>query len=89
MVLDERNLTAAVPREIADIVLAYIDGETLNLINGRAIPDEDLGGRVETNALRLFDLLVGSAPGGRRSRAARSTPPEPASILYVDAELIS
>ena len=27
-------------REAADILLAYIDGETLNLINGRAIPSE-------------------------------------------------
>ncbi len=53
-------------RRAADIVLAYIDGETLNLINGRAIPDEDLGGRVVTNAVRLFELLVGE--GGRQGR---------------------
>ena len=53
-------------RQAADIVLAYIDGETLNLINGRAIPDEDLGSRVVANAARLFELLVGGA--GSRGR---------------------
>lgn len=55
-------------REAADVMLAYIDGETLNLINGRAIPDEDLEGRMVANAVRLFDLLIGDARhrgGGR------------------------
>jgi len=66
----------------ADIVLAYIDGETLNLINGRSIPDEDLGSRVVTNALRLFDLLTGASPGQRGSgRRGRVAPPEPAHIF--------
>ena len=61
----------------ADIVLAYIDGETLNLINGRAVPGEDLQGRVVGNALRLFGLLAG---GGRRGRR-RSSPPDPATVF--------
>ena len=43
---------------IADIVLAYIDGETLNLINERTIPDEDVHGRITENALRMHRLLV-------------------------------
>ena len=69
-------------REVADIVLAYVDGETLNLINGRAIPDEDLAGRVVANALRLFELLVEAKRGrGRSRRHATGTPPHPASIF--------
>lgn len=61
-------------RQAADIVLAYIDGETLNLINGRAIPDEDLGGRVVANAVRLFELLVGEGgtPGSRGPQPRRA-----------------
>jgi AcrR family transcriptional regulator len=44
---------------IGDIVLAYVDGETLNLINGRTVPGEDIGGRIVDNAMRLFELLAG------------------------------
>ena len=62
-------------RDTADIVLAYIDGETLNIINGRVVPDEDPAARVEGNAMRLFELLTG-APAGRRR-----TPPPPDTIL--------
>ena len=43
---------------IADIVLAYVDGETLNLINERVIPGEDVHGRIVENALRIHRLLV-------------------------------
>ncbi len=71
-------------REAADIMLAYIDGETLNLINGRAVADEDLGGRVVTNALRLFELLVGDqARAGGPSDRRPSRPPAPDSIFGV------
>ena len=74
-------------RTAADIVLAYIDGETLNLINGRAVPDEDLGGRIVANALRLFDLLAGR-PAGVRGRTSRSAadPPDPALIFGVGGD---
>lgn len=70
-------------RVAADIVLAYIDGETLNLINGRVIPSEDLGGRIVGNALRLFDLLVADGlSSSRDSRRRRSRPPpDPTSIF--------
>ena len=58
----------------------YIDGETLNIINGRVVPDEDPGGRVEANAIRLFGLLTGASAdyehGDRRVR-----PPEPRLIF--------
>ena len=43
---------------IADIVLAYVDGETLNLINERLVPGEDIAARIVDNALRLHRLLV-------------------------------
>ena len=69
-------------RKAADVVLAYIDGETLNLINGRAVVGEDLGARVVTNALHVFELLAGSAAGDRR-HAGRGTPPAPDSIFGV------
>lgn len=74
----------AMARETADIVLAYIDGETLNLINGRAIAGEDLGGRVVTNALRLFDLLTRDASDGHaRDHHAGSGLPTPSSIFGI------
>ena len=72
-------------REVANIVLAYVDGETLNLINGRAIADEDLGGRVVANALRLFDLLADGSSGSRRGRS-RITSPDRASIFGVHGD---
>jgi AcrR family transcriptional regulator len=59
---------------VANIVLAYVDGETLNLINGRVVPGEDVRGRVVANALRLFDLLIESEPVGRE---AAGGPPYP------------
>ena len=63
-------------REAADIMLAYIDGETLNIINGRVVPDEDPAARVEANAMRIFGLLTGSARAGL-GQASRLQPPDP------------
>ncbi len=50
---------------IADIVLAYVDGETLNLINERVVPGEDVHGRIVDNALRIYRLLVLDATNGK------------------------
>lgn len=74
-------------RAAADIILAYVDGETLNLINGRAVPDEDLGGRIVANALRLFELLAGR-PAGGRGKASRSATgsPDPALIFGIGGD---
>jgi AcrR family transcriptional regulator len=47
---------------ISNIVLAYIDGETLNLINGRVVPGEDVRGRVVDNAMGLIRTLSGRDP---------------------------
>ncbi len=50
---------------IADIVLAYVDGETLNLINERVVPGEDIHGRIVHNALRIYRLLVLETTNGK------------------------
>ena len=44
--------------EACNIVYAYIDGETFNLINERVVPGEDVAGRTVGNAIRLFGLLT-------------------------------
>lgn len=48
--------------DACNIVYAYIDGETFNLINDRVVPGEDIGKRVVANALRLLSLLVPQHP---------------------------
>jgi AcrR family transcriptional regulator len=72
-------LDAEEAQAATDIVLAYIDGETLNLINGRVLPNEDIRHRVVTNAMRLFGLLAAddrSGPRGRQRRSPMSPAPE-------------
>jgi AcrR family transcriptional regulator len=56
------NTDPAVAEEACNIVYAYIDGETFNLINQRTVPGEDVAGRIVTNAMRLFSLLVPADP---------------------------
>ncbi len=70
------GLNAATAAQACDIVLSYIDGETLNLINGREIPSEDLRGRIIGNAEKLIALLVRN-PGNSGSLA----PPDPQMIF--------
>ena len=45
---------------IANIILAYISGESTDIINGRVLPDEDVKGRVVGNAITLFEILTES-----------------------------
>jgi AcrR family transcriptional regulator len=52
---------------IADMVLAYVDGETLNLINERVVPGEGIHGRIVDNALRIYRLLVLDTTAGKPS----------------------
>ncbi len=47
--------------DACNIILSYLDGESLNLINGRVLPGEDLPGRMLDNSIRLFTLLTGFA----------------------------
>jgi AcrR family transcriptional regulator len=66
------------PREArgaADIVLAYIDGETLNLINGREVPSDNLRSRIVRNATKLFELLTDEPNPG-------TAPPPDARLIY-------
>ena len=49
---------------LANILLAYLDGEVFNLINGRVLPDEDVAGRVLQNAEKLFTLLSANESDG-------------------------
>ncbi len=49
---------------IGNILLAYLDGETFNLINGRILPNEDIVGRVLVNAEQLFTVLSSSTSDG-------------------------
>jgi AcrR family transcriptional regulator len=69
--------TAAGSQAASDIVLSYIDGETLNLINGRVVPGEDVRGRIVENALLLFGLLTGNG-----IRTNPRTPPDRAVPRY-------
>lgn len=55
---------------ISNIVLAYIDGETLNLINGRVVPGEDVRGRVVENAELMIRELTGLPIGGKSKATA-------------------
>ena len=62
---------------IANIILAYISGESTDIINGRILPDEDVQGRVVGNAITLFQVLTESCGANhtvlhnRRSRKRR------------------
>jgi AcrR family transcriptional regulator len=76
------RLDAEEAQAATDIVLAYIDGETLNLINGRVLPSEELRGRIVTNAMRLFALLAADGrSGGRRRGPMHPALPAPESIF--------
>ena len=67
------DLDPAEAERIANIVLAYIDGETLNLINGRVVPGEDVKGRVIENALRMIDDLKASVVDEARQTSGESS----------------
>ena len=71
------GLEAAAAAQACDIVLSYIDGETLNLLNGREIPSEDLRGRIISNAEKLVELLTRN-PGRKGGALA---PPDPQMIF--------
>jgi AcrR family transcriptional regulator len=61
------DLSATAVERTANIVLAYIDGETLNLINGRVVPGEDVKGRVVENAMHMIEELGAATARGRRA----------------------
>jgi hypothetical protein len=71
---------------IADIVLAYVDGETLNLINERVIPGEDVHGRIVDNALRIYLLLVRDTTSGKTPTDHRAPPPSYPRLHLADVQ---
>lgn len=53
------GVSAEVAADTCNIIVAYIGGESLNLINDRFLPGEDLPRRTVDYSLRLFTLLTG------------------------------
>lgn len=68
------DIDRAEAESVSNIVLAYIDGETLNLINDRVVPGEDVRGRIVDNALRLFRVLSEDANNASRALAHERVP---------------
>ena len=48
------------------VVLAYLDGELSNMINGRTLPGDDIRHRVIENSIRLYEVLTSSEHNGVR-----------------------
>lgn len=86
--LDDGRMDRDEAETTGNIVLAYLDGEVLNQINGRVLPDEDVVGRVIDNAERLFTLLSARTSDGidlsrdaRRPNAHNYPRLEPAPVV--------
>lgn len=68
-----RALIGTDAQDVADIMLAYLTGESMDTINQRVLPGEDIPARVVDNTMRLFDLLVAEA---RERNGAEPEDPE-------------
>ena len=44
--------------DFCNITYGYIEGETVDLINGRVVPGEDIPGRIVSNCVHLFTMLT-------------------------------
>lgn len=62
--LSQERLSKPETRNVSDIILSYMDGETLNLINDRFLPEEDINARVFRNVEKLFTLLTSKVSDG-------------------------
>jgi AcrR family transcriptional regulator len=69
---------------LGDILLAYLDGEVLNLINGRVLPGEDIASRVLDNLERMFTLLSAKNSDGI---VLETTHTEPGAMSFPNLEL--
>lgn len=69
--ISDVRLTAEQATIVADVVLAYLDGETLNLINDRVVPGEEIAARIVDNALRIHRLLVEDVAANGGSSASK------------------
>lgn len=72
-VLAGPGLDAEEAEQFCNVTYGYIDGETFNIINGRVVPGEDIGGRIVDNALQLYALFTGDE-GTEAAVGARSYP---------------
>jgi len=59
--------------EIANILISYLDGEALALINGRTLPGEDIAGRAVGNAMRIVQLMTARNHDGADLSAVEQT----------------
>lgn len=62
--LSSSRLTRKQAREVTDIILAYLDGETFNLINQRYLPDDNIHERILKNVTLLFTRLTANTCDG-------------------------
>jgi AcrR family transcriptional regulator len=62
--LTNGTVTRAKADQAGDTILAYMDGEIFNLINGRYLPDEQISGRIVGNIHKLFTLLTSKISDG-------------------------
>ncbi|MCP4674201.1 MAG: TetR/AcrR family transcriptional regulator [Deltaproteobacteria bacterium] len=72
--LTKGTVTRAKADHAGNTILAYMDGEIFNLINGRYLPDEQVRGRIIGNIHQLFTLLTSKSNDGivLRKAAGRS-----------------
>ncbi len=62
--LTKGTVTRAKADHAGNTILAYMDGEIFNLINGRYLPDEQIRGRIVGNIHKLFTLLTSKTSDG-------------------------
>ena len=74
ILLSKEKLTEKESHNTADIILAYLDGETLNLINERFLPEEDINARILSNVDLLFTSLTSKNCDGIILRKDASKP---------------
>ena len=62
--LSEDKLDHPKAAEVGSIILAYLEGDLLDMINGRYFPGDDIRGRVVRNSLHLYELLTSNTNNG-------------------------
>ncbi len=63
-ILSKDRLSRKEAYNAADIILAYMDGEIFNLINGRYLPEENISSRILKNVEMIFTLLTSKTSDG-------------------------
>ena len=68
---------------IASIIISYLDGEALALINGRSLPGEDTASRAVENALQIVERMTAHVHDG--ITLAQVTPSAVYPVLSIEA----